>query len=158
MTEQPETVVIPKQEAVFWLDREGLWRNAGGRFQKKKIIDYFHRSIDRDEHGYFLMHDKGGRWEKIYFPYEDTALFVFDVHADDPARGDIRLTLNTGRQVPLDPDRLYIHQDRPYMMLADERVKFAERAMIKISKWLGEDARGRLCIDLGGRRRVIPEK
>lgn len=158
MAEQPETVVIPKQEAVFWLDGEGWWKNAGGRFRKKKIIDYFHRKIDRDEHGYFLMHDKGGRWEKIYFPYEDTALFVFDVHADAPARGDIRLTLNTGRQVPLDPDRLYIRQDRLYMMLADERVKFAERAMIKISKRLEEDARGRLCMDLDGRRHVIPEK
>jgi len=160
VAEPSKMIVIPREEAVFRLDRQGYWRNAGGRFKKKKIIDHFHRAIDRDENGYFLLQDKGGVWEKVYFPYEDTALFVFDVQAHNA--GDqtetIRLTLNTGRQMDLAPDQLYIHRDNLYMMLGDERVKLAERAMIKIAKRLKEDDQGWLCLAVGNRTYPIPEK
>lgn len=157
MEKEPETVVIPKEEAVFWLDSEGFWRNAGGRFRKKKIIDYFHRSIDRDENGYFLMQDKGGTWEKIYFPYEDTALFVFDIHADGDSGGDIALTLNTGRRISLAPEKLYIYCDKLYMISGEDRIKFAERAMIKISKWIQQDEEGRLWLKIGDGKYLLEE-
>lgn len=157
MEKESETVVLPKEEAVFWLDSEGCWRNAGGRFRKKKIIDYFHRSIDRDENGYFLIQDKGGVWEKIYFPYEDTALFIFDIHADGDSAGGIILTLNTGRRIPLSPENLYIDRDKLYMMSGDERIKFAERAMIKISKWIKQDEEGRMWLKMGDSKYLIKE-
>lgn len=57
-------IVIPRQEAVFWLDSRGYWRNAGGKFRKKKIIDHFHSCISRDENGYFLYQQKGDVFEE----------------------------------------------------------------------------------------------
>lgn len=158
MTEKPQTVVIPKEQAVFWLDSEGWWRNAGGKFRKKKIIDYFHKSIGRDENGYFLIHDKGEKWEKIYFPYEDTALFVFDIREDKQETGNVVLILNTGRKIPLVPENLWIRNDSLYITRENEKIKFAERALMKISKLITEDKNGRLAIKTGGRFHVISEK
>ncbi|MDJ0803659.1 MAG: MFS transporter permease, partial [Desulfobacterales bacterium] len=72
-------IVIPKDQAVFWLDRHGFWRNRHGRFERPRIIAKFHAAIGRDAQGYYLSQTNGDVREKIYFPYEDTALFVFDV-------------------------------------------------------------------------------
>lgn len=150
-------MVIPREEAVFWLDSEGWWRNAGGRFRKKKIIDYFHSRIGRDENGYFVFQDKGGIREKVYFPYEDTALFVFDIRKENNGK-NIRLLLNTGREMLLDPEKLCIDNDRLYIIDKDERICFAERAMIKMTGLIEDDQNGRLAICAGGRKCVIREK
>jgi hypothetical protein len=155
MNKSPDIIVIPKEKAVFWLDGNGCWQNNGGRFRKKKIIDYFHRHIDRDEKGYFVIQDKGGIWEKVYFPYEDTALFVFDIREE---KNKILLTLNTGREIALNPETLCIDNDRLYTVDGDELIRFAERAMIKISRLLTENKNGRLVISAGGRNCVIKEK
>lgn len=155
MDQPADIVVIPRQEAVFWLDSEGWWRNDGGRFRKKKIIDYFHRHIHHDENGYFVLQDKGEIWEKVYFPYEDTALFAFNIRKQN---SDIWLLLNTGREILLDPETLFIQNDRLYAISNDERIRFAERAMIRISALMEEDENGRLQICTNGRKYVIPEK
>ncbi|MBS0014285.1 MAG: MFS transporter permease [Desulfobacterales bacterium] len=155
MNQDANIVVIPREEAVFWLDSEGWWRNDGGRFRKKKIIDYFHSHINRDENGYFVLQDKGGIWEKVYFPYEDTALFAFDIRQEN---SEIWLVLNTGREIRLDPEMVYIQNDRLYTINNDERIRFAERAMIRMSALMEEDENDRLQICVAGRKHVIKEK
>ena len=126
--------VISKEDAVFWLDAQGRWQNEHGTFEHAKIIDYFHSSIKRDEKGYFLSQEQDDYSEKVYFRYEDTALFVFEVLMND----DITLVLNTKKRIKLQPDNLSIKDDNLYTWDGDDRIKFAERALLKISDLLEE--------------------
>jgi len=151
MTNKIEEKVIPKENAVFWLDKNGCWRNSNGKFEHAKIIDYFHSCIKRDQGGYYLSQLNGNCREKVYFPYEDQALFVFDVIRQD----DITLVLNTNRHVILSPENLFIKNDNLYMRLGDETIKFAEKGLVKIARIL-EDEQGRLYIRINDRRHKIP--
>ena len=99
MGEKRVEIVIPREKAVFWLDRNGRWRNHDGLFRNPRIIEHFHSAIRRDDGGYYLSQEREGVREKVYFPYEDTALFVVDVKTVEPAE----LILNTRRRLPLDP-------------------------------------------------------
>ncbi len=130
-----KTIEIPAGEAVFWLDANGNWHNAEGKFRHKKIIDYFHASIRRDKKGYHLHQAHEHYEEKVYFNYEDKALFVFDILPQT----DIILVLNTKRKVKLRPRKLFISNDSLYMHLGDEIVKFAEQGLMKIAPFLEED-------------------
>jgi len=148
-------IIIQKEDAVFWLDKAGYWQNDGGKFRKKKIIDLFHRSIGKDENGYFISRTEEGVLEKVYFPYEDTALFVFAVLFND----DIMLKLNTGKHLPLAPEDVYIMNDNLYLTHDNETIKFSERALMQISSIMEEDTPGgRLMININGNRFCIPEK
>jgi hypothetical protein len=135
MDNKAKTFEIPAGEAVFWLDATGNWHNSDGKFRHKKIIDYFHSSIRRDEKGYHLCQAHEHYIEKVYFNYEDTALFVFDVLP----QSDIILVLNTKRKVKLKPRKLFINNDSLYMHLDDEVIKFAEQGLMKIAPFLEED-------------------
>jgi len=146
--------IIPKEQAVFWLDKDGYWRNRHGKFRTPKIIAHFHSSIQKDELGYYLVQDHPEFREKVYFPYEDTALFVFDVQEKDQ---DIILKLNTGQEVLLPPDKLFIDNDHLYMDLDGERVKFSERALVSVSRFMQFDAeQDKARIDYQGRSWPIP--
>src|SRR5210317_1057507 len=101
MGNKAKTIEIPRDEAVFRLDGNGCWQNADGKFRHKKIIDYFHSSIKRDQKGYHLYQGHDSIIEKVYFHYEDTALFVFDVHLES----DIMLVLNTKKRIKLKPGK-----------------------------------------------------
>ena len=125
----PTEIVIPKENAVFRLDANGCWHNESGRFRNKKIIDFFHASIRKDACGYFLFQKSNNCTEKVYFPYEDTALFVFDVILSDP----ITLVLNTGERLSLEPPKLYTQNDGLYVTIGEHRVKFTERSLMAIS-------------------------
>jgi hypothetical protein len=150
-------VVIPRSEAVFWLDSRGYWRNSGGRFRKKKIVDHFHSAISRDENGYFVAQRKPGPGEevreKVYFPYEDTALFVFAVCFEE---GGITLVLNTGRRLFLKPGSLFVKNDSLYLREAGEVIKFSERALIQMAGIL-TDHEGALHIRVNGRLHPIAD-
>jgi hypothetical protein len=122
-------IIIPKDQAIFWLDKNGRWHNAHGEFQHKKIIDYFHASIKKDSHGYYLFQERENVQEKVYFHYEDTALFAIDLIKEN----DITLILNTKKRIKLKPKNLFIRDDSLYMRLGEETVKFAERGLMKIS-------------------------
>ncbi len=135
MTEKIKERVIPKEDAVFRLDKNGRWYNQYGAFEHKKIITFFHSAIQRDSQGYFLEQEHGEYKEKVYFPYEDTALFVFDVILEN----DITLVLNTGEHIKLSPDQLFMKGDNLYMHYCGERVKFVERGLMKISKSIEEE-------------------
>ena len=126
-------IVIPKEKAVFWLDANGYWRNAGGRFRHKKISDYFHAAIRKDAGGYFLYQQRGDGAEKVYFPFEDTAIFVFDVAIRDD---HLFLTFNTGEETVLNPQNLFVQHDNLYLSRDGDRIKFSERSLLKISDLL----------------------
>ncbi len=131
MESDSKCIVIAKEDAVFRLDEFGRWHNKHGLFEHPKIIDHFHKSIRKDDGGYFLYQDNGEYSEKVYFPYKDTALFAFGIAEED---GLIVLSLNTGRKVELSPEDLFVENDNLYMRLDDEVVKFSERALTKISE------------------------
>ncbi len=146
-------IVIPKEKAVFWLDRQGYWRNRHGRFERPRIIAKFHGAIGRDEEGYYISQLNEEVLEKVYFPYEDTALFVFEVNIGE---NEVMLVLNTGRKMPLVPNDLFIQNDALYIESAGERIRFAERALLKMSPLL-EDEGTSCAIRVAGHRLVIPE-
>ncbi len=132
MSRKRTEIVIPKDKATFWLDKNGRWQNAHGKFQQNKIIDYFHASIKKDANGYYLFQKRDAVEEKVYFHYEDTALFVIDLIT----KQDIVLILNTCKQVLLKPTNLFTRDDNLYMKLGAETIKFTDRALMKISDLL----------------------
>ena len=146
-------ITIPKEKAVFWLDKNGRWHNEHGEFEHKKVIDYFHSAIRKDADGYYLFQETDEFQEKVYFPHEDTALFIFDVKIEDT----VTLTLNTKRQVQLVPDTLYIRDDQLYVAIGDETAKFTANALVKLSAILDEED-GKTIIKIGNEVSEIPQK
>jgi hypothetical protein len=138
MAKKLKKIVIPKENAVFWLDKNGDWHNEHGKFQHKKIIDYFHSAIKKDEDGYYLSQVGDDYMEKVYFHHEDGALFVFNVIKDS----DIFLVLNTKKQIKLRPKKLFIKEDNLYMTQGEEVIKFTEHGLIKISDLLEYESDG----------------
>jgi hypothetical protein len=149
-------VVIPKEQAVFGLDARGRWQHMEqGRFENPRIIAYFHSCIRKDEQGYYLEQEHPHFREKVYFPCEDTALFVFDVAISDD---EVVLTLNTGRRERLRPLSLFIKNDVLYMRLEDHRVRFTEHALVRISDLLEFDEEEKVSIRFRGRLYRIPDE
>ena len=135
MTKQLKEIVISKDKAVFWLGSNGRWHNIHGEFEHRKIIDFFHSSIRKDKDGYYVTQTTERYKEKVYFRYEDTALFVFNIIKNK----DIYLLLNTKKQIKLNPEELFIKNDSLYTKDGEELVKFTEQSMIKISKYMEND-------------------
>ena len=146
-------VVIPKEQAVFWMDGQGRWQNRHGRFAHKLIIDHFNRSIRRDDKGYYVTQVRGDIREKVYFPYEDTPLYIVRVLLQAP----LRLALNTGDVIALDPAALFVESDQLYHTMGDERVKFSDRALLAMAPFLEEKADG-LSIRIENRSWSIPAR
>lgn len=144
-------VVIPKENAVFWMDNRGRWQNRHGRFAHKRIIDHFNRSIRRDKDGYYVTQTRGDVHEKVYFNFADTPLFVFRVITGSP----IRLVLNTGETMTLDPARLFVEDDRLYHRRGDERIRFSDRSLMAMAPYLDEGADG-FYLRIGDRTWPIP--
>ena len=153
MKNKRREIIITKDQAVFWLDKNGRWQNANGEFEHKRIIDYFHSSIKRDENGYYLSQRRGNVQEKVYFHHEDTALFAVDLIKDN----DIMLLLNTKKQIKLKPRNLFIRGDDLYMRMGQETIKFAERGLMKISDLMEYD-NDRFFIKVKNRRYRILQK
>jgi hypothetical protein len=153
MSKALQEVVIPKEQAVFRLDGNGNWCNRHGRFRHKKIVDFFHAAIRKDDKGFHLCQERNGLLEKVYFPYEDTALFVFEV-IDDGAQ--VTLVLNTGARLPLEPQRLSVAGDSLYTLHDGERVKFTERCLMKLADRLAFENDG-YYLRAGGRKHRIAQ-
>ena len=135
MRKKRREIVIPKEKAVFWLGKDGCWYNKFGRFEHKKIIDFFHASIQKDQGGYFLSQTTEDYTEKVYFHCEDVALFVFDIITN----GDIVLVLNTRKRIKLKPTKLFMKGDNLYMTTGDEQVRFTDRSLMKMSDFIEYD-------------------
>jgi hypothetical protein len=148
-------VVVPKEDAVFWLDAFGRWHNEHGTFEHKKIINFFHSSIRKDADGYYLYQKRDDSIiEKVYFKYEDTALFVFDLKIQEKSN-EVRLILNTKDEISLNPKVLFVQNDYLYMEHAGDRIKFIDRAMLKLTDRLIFD-RNRYCLKLSNKIYEIP--
>ena len=149
--------VVSQDKAVFWLDGYGRWHNKHGVFEHKKIISYFHSSIRKDADGYHLFQKHDDRTiENVYFKYEDTALFVFDVKIQDDS-DEIRLILNTKNKIPLAPENLFVENDNLYIEHDGHRITFIDRAMLKLTHRLKfEQHRYRL--ELSGKIYDIPTR
>ena len=155
MGAEKKQVIIPKEDAVFWMDEHGYWNNEHGRFGHPKISNHFHKSIRKDEGGYHVYQETDEVEEKVYFPHEDTALFVFTLQYDHGDR--IFLVLNTGTALELDPTTLFIKNDQLYYEIPDHIIRFTEKALVKFSSFLEETDQG-LCFSRGGKKVPIPEK
>jgi hypothetical protein len=92
--------------------------------------------------------------EKVYFKYEDAALFVFEVEPQDDSN-NIRLILNTKEEILLTPENLFVQNDNLYMEYADHRIKFIDRAMLKLAHRLKFDQH-RYLLELNGKTHDIP--
>jgi hypothetical protein len=148
-------VVVPKENAVFWLDAQGRWHNKHGVFEHQKIIAYFHSAIRKDADGYHLFQEHGGHTvEKVYFRYEDTALFVFDISISSDS-DKIRLILNTKEEIPLDPSVLFIRNENLYLDHDGHCIKFIDRAMLKLAPRLKFDQE-QYRLELSGKTHDIP--
>ena len=148
MKEKPDVITIPKDDAVFWLDAGGRWNNEHGLFEHPKVSAYFHACIKSDENGYYVGQPRDDVYEKVYFRYEDTALFVFGVEI---GAEEITLRLNTGLQIKLKPADLFIKDDNLYTQTAQGLAKFNQQSLMKVSK-LMEEENGELFIKAGEER------
>jgi len=133
MKDERPVRIVAKEDAVFRMDGEGRWRNRHGRFESPRINRHFHVSIRSDAQGYYLLQDHGAYLEKVYFPYADTALFVVDIIED---RDELQLVLNTGRRLGLNPENLFISNDRLYLRLGEHRVKFSGDCLVRMMRHL----------------------
>jgi len=140
-------IIIAKEDAVFWMDENGTWHNEHGKFEHPKIIRYFNRSIKKDEAGYYVHQATDTVEEKVYFSYEDTAVFAVDVRIEQQ---DIRFVLNTGETILFDSQRLFTKDDNLYLQTPDHRVKFSSRALLKMSKFM-EEKNGQFFLTINGK-------
>jgi|SRR3989339_1579443 len=148
---KPRVVVIPEEEAVFWLDEQGDWRNEHGPFEHPRIIEYFHSSIKHDFSGYYVEQVNGDVLERVYFPYKDTALFVFKVIS-----GAIPvLVLNTGRRIELDPAALFMDDEDIYVRLDGVKAKFVKHGLKAIAKMIDFE---KMTITVNGRQHSLSTK
>jgi hypothetical protein len=150
---KPQEIVISAEKAIFWLDGRGRWHNVHGPFEHRRISDYFHRAIRWDSQGFHLYQQRDGMHEKVYFKYQDTALFVFDVSEGDP----IRLHLNTGAEIALVPQDLYIRNDQLYLRHSPGPIKFNESSLLKMTRWFSETPDG-YALKVGPRHYAIAEE
>jgi hypothetical protein len=133
------------------MDENGFWHNEHGKFEHPKIIAYFHKSNRKDDQGYHVYQIRDGCEEKVYFPYEDTALFVVDLKGTDT------LVLNTTDTVPLNPSQLFTRNDNLYMQTPEHCIKFGQRALIKLSGHI-EEKGDRLFLVMDGKPHEIQQK
>jgi hypothetical protein len=123
-------IVISKEDAVFWMDGQGRWCNIHGPFEHPKIIAYFNQAIRRDAQGYFVEQITERVREKVYFRYADTPLFLVDTLPGAPHR----LLMNTGECIAMRPQDLFVARDNLYLQRGEERIKFHERLLLKLSR------------------------
>lgn len=153
MLNEPKPVrIIPKEKAVFRLDKNGIWRADDEKFTNQKIIKYFHSIIRKDKDGFFLEQEHEHFIEKVYFPYEDTALFVNRIIESD----GLILCTNTATHIKLDPEKLLIKNDSLYIQNGEDLIKFNENALLSLAGYM-DDVDDQYVINIDGKRHLIPK-
>jgi len=153
MATDPKPVkIIPREKAVFRLDKNGNWRSDNEKFKNQKIISYFHSLIKKDRDGFFLEQEHEHFIERVYFPYEDTALFVNRIIESD----GLILCTNTGKHIALDPEKLFIKNDDLYLQSGEDLIKFNENALLALAGYMDDVEDDQYVIHLDGKRYLIP--
>ncbi len=150
--EQKPVMIIPKDKAVFRLDKNGVWHIDDEKFTNKKIINYFHSMIKKDKDGYFLEQEHKHFIEKVYFQYEDTPLFVFYIIKRDDG---LILRLNTGENIKLEPEKLLIKNDNLYIQNDEDLIKLNADALFSLASYM-DDVDDQYVINIDGKRHLIP--
>jgi hypothetical protein len=153
MASEKKSIIVPKEKALFWMDKNGVWHNEHGKFEHPKIIRHFNRSIQKDDLGYYLSQETDEFEEKVYFPHEETALFVVDISLGK----ELTLTLNTTEALTLDPAQLFTRNDALYLETPEHCIKFSQNALVKLSRHM-EEVGGRFCLTLNQTPHIIPER
>ena len=153
MTSDIKQIIIPRDKAVFWMDKNGVWHNEHGRFEHPKMIAYFNAAIRKDDMGYHVYQLTDEFEEKVYFSHEDTALFVVDLKVSQ----GVSLVLNNRTKLTLCPEQLYTANDALYLETGEHIIKFTDRALVKLSKFMDE-REGRLFFTLNDKTWPIAEK
>lgn len=152
MPNDPKPVrIIPKEKAVFRLDKHGNWRSEDEKFKNPKIISYFHSLIKKDRDGFYLEQEHSHYIERVYFPYEETAFFVTRIIEED----GLILCTNTGKQIRLDPQDLFVRNDDLYFKYGEDLVKFTENALMAIAGHMDEEG-SQFVITIDGKRHPVP--
>ncbi|SDU05491.1 Protein of unknown function [Desulfobacula phenolica] len=146
VSQMRKQIIVSKEEAVFWMDKNGNWNNEHGKFEHPKIIKYFNSSIKKDEKGYYVHQVSDEVEEKVYFHYEDTALFVVDIKEKE----GMIFVLNNNDTVEFDSEQLFVKDDNLYFQTPEHMVKFTPRALLKISKFM-EEKNGQLSFVINGK-------
>ena len=153
MTSEKKSIIVPKEKAVFWMDKNGVWHNEHGKFEHPKIIRHFNRSIQKDDLGYYLFQETDEFEEKVYFPHEDAVLFVVDFSLEEK----LNLTLNTTKTIPLDPTQLFTRNDGLYLQTPEHCIKFSQHALLKLSRYM-EETDGKFCLRRNQCTHTRPER
>ncbi|MBA3009245.1 MAG: MFS transporter permease [Proteobacteria bacterium] len=153
MASEKKIRIVPKENAVFWMDKNGTWHNEHGKFEHPRIIRHFNLAIQKDDLGYHLSQVTDGVEEKVYFPHEDAVLFVVDISESQ----EVTLTLNTTQTMTLDPEQLFTRDDNLYLQTPEHCIKFSQHALVKLSRHM-EETDGNFCLVLNHISHTIPEK
>ena len=144
-------MIIPREKAVFRLDKNGVWHTGDEKFTNQKIINYFHSIIKKDKDGYFLEQEHKHFIEKVYFHYEDTPLFVFHIIKRDDG---LILCLNTGESIELDQEKLLLKDDNLYIENEERVIKFNTNAILSLADYM-DVVDDQYFINMDGKRHPI---
>jgi hypothetical protein len=148
--------IVSKEESEIRLKQDGRWIHQGEFFTNRKIIDFFHRAIRKDQQGKYYLHNVyEGREEHVYFEVEDTAYFVETIEFDKQAKA-FRVVLNTGDDGFVDVRGLET-DERGVMycrVLDDDRARLTANAMQQLADLSQMDAEG-VYVDLTGEKVYI---
>ena len=148
--------IVSKEESEIRLREDGKWIHQGEPFSNRKIIDFFHRAIRKDEKGEYYLHNVyDGKEEHVYFEVEDTAYFVEKLEFDKGAQA-FKITLNTGDDGFIDVRGLRTDERGVVYcrVLDDDRARLTDNAMHQLADLSGMDDRG-VYIDLTGEKIYI---
>ena len=70
---------------------------------------------------------------------------------------DVELVLNNKTKLILCPEQLYTSNDALYVKTGEHRIKFTDRALVKLSKFM-EEEEGALTMVLNGKTYTIVDK
>jgi hypothetical protein len=143
--------MVSKEESQIRLREDGKWIHQGEPFSNRKIIDFFHRAIRKDEKGEYYLHNVyDGKEEHVYFEVEDTAYFVEKLEFDEGAKA-FKVTLNTGDDGFIDVRGLRTDERGVVYcrVLDDDRARLTDNAMHQLADLSEMDDRG-VYVDLTG--------
>ena len=148
--------IVSREESGIRLKEDGRWIHQGEFFSNRKIIDFFHRAIRKDQRGEYYLHNVyEGKEEHVYFEVEDTAYFIESLKFDRKAQAFL-VTLNTGDDGYVDV-RGFRADERGVMycrVLDDDRARLTPNAMQQLADLSQMDGGG-VYVDLTGEKVYI---